>query len=79
MQLLFAVSMLVCLLGFTGAVAPDDCPLQTVSGTVDKADEASVTLKTGKKSLTLKVTGTSKVTVLAPQKRGDKVVLTQRE
>ncbi len=64
----------------------DDLPaLLTASGAIDKADKESLVVKPrgtdGKfqKTLTLKVTGTSKVTVLAPQKRGDKVVITQRD
>jgi hypothetical protein len=64
-----------------------DSPLTllTASGVVDKADKDSLKVKPrgadGKfqKTLVLKVTGTSKVAVLTPQKRGDKVVLTQRE
>ena len=66
--------------------AADDLPaLLTATGVVDKADKESVTVTPrgtdGKfqKSITLKVTGTSKVAVLAPQKRGEKVVLTQKE
>jgi hypothetical protein len=65
---------------------PDDPPaLLTASGTVDKADKGALVVKPrgpdGKfqKNLTLKVTGTSKVAVLAPQKRGERVILTQRE
>lgn len=83
---------LALLLAFAGLVpaqekkTADDLPaLLTASGVVDKADKESLTVKPrgadGKfqKTLVLKVTGTSKVAVLAPQKRGDKVVLTQRE
>lgn len=64
---------------------PAEAPLLTTSGAVEKADKDAVTVKPrgadGKfqKALTLKVTGTSKVAVLAPQKRADKVVMTQRE
>lgn len=59
--------------------------LQTASGSVDKASAESLTIRPrgadGKfqKALTLKVTGTSKVSVLTPQKRADKMVLTQRD
>jgi hypothetical protein len=82
---------LALLLAVAGLVAAqdkkgDDVPaLLTASGVVDKADKESLTVKPrgadGKfqKTLVLKVTGTSKVAVLAPQKRGDKLVLTQRE
>ncbi len=60
-------------------------PLLTATGTVEKADKEALTIKPrgadGKfqKALALKVTGTSKVAVLSPQKRDGKVVLTQRE
>ncbi len=60
-------------------------PLLTAHGTVEKADKDALTVKPrsadGKfqKAVTLKVTGTSKVTVLALQVREGKVVLTQRE
>jgi hypothetical protein len=59
--------------------------LLTANGVVEKSDKDSLVVKPrgadGKfqKTLTLKVAGTSKVAVLAPQKRADKVVLTQRE
>jgi hypothetical protein len=62
-----------------------EVPLLTASGAVEKADKDVLTVKPrgadGKfqKTLALKVTGTSKVGVLTPQKRADKVVLTQRE
>ena len=67
------------------ADAQDAAPLLTAHGTVEKADKDALTFKPraadGKfqKAVTLKVTGTSKVTVLAPQTREGKVVLTQRE
>jgi hypothetical protein len=80
----FAAAALLCAASF--ASAQDNVPaLLTASGTVDKADKESLVVKPrgpdGKfqKALTLKVTGTSKVTVLTPRKTGDKVVLTQRE
>lgn len=69
----------------TLAAAQDATPLLTAHGAVEKADKESLIVKPrgadGKfqKALTLKVTGTSKVAVLAPQKRDGKVVLTQRE
>ena len=62
-----------------------DSTLATASGIVERADKGTLMIKPrgsdGKfqKALTLTLTGTSKVTVLAPQKRGDKVVMTQRE
>ena len=75
------------LVGLTVALAAQDktTPLLTATGVVDKADKDGLSVKPrgndGKfqKTLALKVTGTSKVTVLTPQKRGEKVVLTQRE
>ena len=83
-RLLFS---LVALVGLTLTLSAQDknAPLLTASGVVDKADKDTLTVKPrgadGKfqKTLNLKVTGTSKVTVLTPQKRGEKVVLTQRE
>ena len=63
----------------------DEPSLAVAHGVVDKADKESLTVKPrgadGKfqKALTLKLTGTTKVTVLSPQKRGDKLVLTQRD
>jgi hypothetical protein len=65
--------------------AGDALSLATAQGVVDKADKDSLTIKPrgadGKfqKTLVLKVTGTTKVTNLTPQKRGDKLVLTQRD
>ena len=59
--------------------------LETAHGTVDKADKDSVSIKprtaTGQfhKELTVRITGTSKITVLTPQNRTGKVVLTQRD
>jgi hypothetical protein len=83
------LAVLLVIAGATSAQekkAADAVPaLLTASGVVDKSDKDSLTVKPrgadGKfqKTLVLKVTGTSKVAVLAPQKRGDKVVLTQRE
>jgi hypothetical protein len=77
MQRILAAAVFACLLGF--AAAADDYPLQAAAGTVDKADREFMTLKTGKKTLSLKVAGNSKVTVRASQKRGDKMILTKRE
>lgn len=64
---------------------PAEPSLGTASGVVDKAEKDEISVKPraadGKfqKTLTLKVTGTSKVTILTPQKRADKVIMTQRE
>ena len=83
LALVFALAGLASAQDKKGA---DDLPaLLTATGVVDKADKESLTVKPrgtdGKfqKALVLKATGTSKVAVLAPQKRGDKVILTQRE
>jgi hypothetical protein len=83
LALLFALAALATAQEKKGG---DDPPaLLTASGVVDKADKESLTVKPrgadGKfqKTLTLKVTGTSKAAVLSPQKRGEKLVLTQRE
>lgn len=80
---LSCLSMLVSAQDKKGA---DDSPsLATAHGVVDKADKDTVTVKPrgsdGKfqKTLVLKVTGTTKVSILTPQKRGEKVVLTQRD
>lgn len=71
----------------TTAVAAQDAPppLLTATGTVEMADKETLMVRPrsadGKiqKALFLKVTGTTKVSVLTPQKRDGKVVLTQRE
>jgi hypothetical protein len=76
--MLFFLTSLV----FAGMPVP---PLLTATGTVTKADADSVTIRPrgpeGKfgKALSLKVTGTSKVTVLTTQKRGAKLVFVQRD
>src|SRR5437763_1635636 len=84
MRRFFLTCTLVLMCGFVSA--QDKGPsLAVTSGVVDKAEKDALTVKPrgadGKfqKALTFKVTGTSKVTVLVPQKRADKVVLTQRE
>jgi hypothetical protein len=87
--------LLVCFTLASMAVRPlqaqdkrgkDESPtLAAASGVIDKVDKDTLTLKPrgadGKfqKSITLRLTGTSKLTVLSPQKRGEKLVLTQRE
>jgi hypothetical protein len=87
---LFAlIALLSAFLGFAStqqAKAADEAPaLATASGAVEKGDKETLTVKPrgadGKfqKTIALKVTGTSKVTILTPQKRGDKVILTQRD
>lgn len=56
--------------------------ISIVQGTVEKAEKGSLKISTGdrpKRSLDLKVTGTSNLHLLAPQKRADKTIVTQRE
>jgi hypothetical protein len=53
----------------------------TAIGAVDKFEKETLTISVGekiKKTLDLKVTGTSKVHLLAPQVRAGKTVVTQR-
>jgi hypothetical protein len=63
----------------------DEVHLVAATGVVEKADKDSVSVTprgTGgrfEKAVTLKVTGTTKVTVLTPQKRAGKGVLTQQD
>jgi len=65
-----------------GAAEPT---LAVAHGVVDKADKDTLMVKPRaadgrfQKAITLKLTGTSKVTVLTPQDRKGKVVLTQRD
>ncbi len=87
-RLLASVALLVLLVGSVSAQDKkgDDSPtLLTTHGVVDKADKDTLMVKPrgadGKfqKAIALKVTGTSKVTILTPQKRTEKTVLTQRD
>ncbi len=69
----------------TAALAQSNPGLAVAQGTVEKAGRDTLTLKPRsasgqfEKNLTLRLTGTSRLTVLVPQKRGGKVVLTQQE
>src|SRR6266853_893088 len=69
----------------TAAVRAEPPALLTASGLVEKADKDSLTIRPrgpdGRfgKSMTLKVTGTSRVTILTEQKRGGKLTVVQRE
>jgi hypothetical protein len=62
-----------------------EATLATASGVVDKANKDAVVVKPrgadGKfqKAITLHVTGTSKVTVLTPRRRGTGTVIAQRD
>ena len=79
------LSAFVALLLAASAVAAEPLPLFTAHGTVEKVDKNSLTLRPrdaeGKfgKNLTLKVTGTSKITTLTSQMRSGKLVLVQRD
>jgi hypothetical protein len=86
LRLLIPAAILVLLTAFSSPRAGDPAPrLQVAQGTVDKADKENLTIKPrgadGKfqKSMTLKMTGTSRVTTLSPQNREGKQVLTQKE
>ena len=92
MRLFRTLTPIICSVFLAGLVSAQDKKgaeevptLVTASGVVDKADKESVVVKPrgadGKfqKTVTLHVTGTSKVTILTPQKRADKVILTQRD
>jgi len=67
------------------AVAQEAVDLATVSGTVKKVEKDSLGIQTrgpdGKfgKELNVKVTGTTKITILSQEKRGGKVVPVQRD
>lgn len=72
------VMLVIFLLGTAHAESPD---FSTVVGTVDKFEKETLTITTGdkpKKSVQLKVTGTSKFHLLSPQVRSGKTVITQR-
>ena len=80
----FAVALMY--LSLTGIVLAGGTPsLMTASGTLVKVEKDALTLKPrsaeGKfeKTLVLKITGTSKVSVLTQQKRAGKLVAVQKE
>ena len=66
-----------------GSLAHADSPdFDTAVGTVEKFDKESVTIALAdkpKKSIELKITGTSNFTLFAPQVRSGKTVITQRK
>ena len=78
------VFLLVLLPGITAA-ADAPATLATASGTVAKVDKDSLTIRPrgpdGKfdKEITLKLTGTSKISTLASQTRAGKTVVVQRD
>ena len=60
----------------------DSNDFDTAVGTVEKFDKESVTIALAdkpKKSIELKITGTSNFTLFAPQVRSGKTVITQRK
>jgi Cu/Ag efflux protein CusF len=68
------------------AFAADEAPrVQTVQGTIEKVDKETLTIKhrpadgKSEKSMTFKLTGTSRFSTLSTQKRGDKIVLVQKD
>src|SRR5262245_55152510 len=69
----------------SGALAGEAPALLTASGKIEKADKESVTIQPrvagGKfgKNLVLKVTGTTKLTVVSEEKRAGKMVPVQRD
>ena len=77
-------AVLGCLF-LAAAVCAEPPPLGTASGLVEKADRDSLTIRPrgpdGRfgKSISLKATGTSRITILTEQKRGGKLTLVQRE
>jgi hypothetical protein len=76
---------LIAFLLLASSVPAESLPLLTAHGTVDKADKSIVTIRPrdpdGRfgKSMTFKLTGTSKITTLTSQMRAGKLVLVQRE
>jgi nitrogen fixation protein FixH len=68
------------------ASAADEVPrVQTVQGTIEKVDKETLTIKhrpadsKTDKSMTFKLTGTSRFSTLSTQKRGEKIVLVQKD
>jgi len=78
------MALIVCLFLAT-RVHAEPLPLLTAHGTVDKASRESLVLRPrdpeGRfgKSMTLKLTGTSKITTLTSQVRAGKLVMVQRD
>lgn len=74
-------ALTLCLSAATLSIAADSPALSTAVGTVEKAEKETVAIHVGEKpgrTLKLKITGTSKFTMLSPQVRDGKTVLTQR-
>ena len=81
------VAILMCLMLLAQPLqAADETPrMQTVQGTIEKVEKESLTIrhksgdgKTESKQ-TFKLTGTSRFSMLSTQKRGDKLVLVQKD
>jgi hypothetical protein len=86
MRLTHRLAALALLLSLAGLAAAQEPPaLATAQGVVEKVGRDSVTVRPRgadgrfEKSLVLKVTGTTRVSRLAPQTRGGKTVLTQTD
>jgi hypothetical protein len=85
-RLLIPCAILVLFTAFSSLPAGDQAPrLMVAQGAVDKVEKDGLAIKPrsadGKfqKAITLKTTGTSRITLLAPQTREGKQVLTQRD
>ena len=80
-----SILMIVAISFVAVATAADPVPLSTAHGKVVKAAKDHLAFQPrasgGKfgKTVTLRLTGTSKITTLAPQTRDKKLVLTQKE
>jgi hypothetical protein len=83
LRLVGSAFLVAFLVGLT--VAADAVPIESAHGIIEKADKDHVVIQPrtadGKfgKALSLKITGTSRITTLVPQMRDGKVVLTQRD
>jgi hypothetical protein len=83
LRIALPMAVLLLLAGLSRA-ADQDAALLTATGTVDKASKTSLTItprgKTGRfeKSITLRVTGTSNLSLLTTQTRAGKTVNVQR-
>ncbi len=80
------LALLACLLLAVGGRAADNpLPLVTAQGIIDKVDKDGVTVQPRgaegrfEKSVTLRVTRTSKITTVTSEKRGGKMVPVQRD
>src|SRR4051794_30733770 len=87
MRLIHALAVVLAGMSLVGAACAggQGIALESVHGAVDKGDKETLTIQTrgpagqfGKK-LTLKLTGTSKLTAVALEKRGGKMVPVQRD